>query len=226
LQSLWDKKHEVGGVEVMRKIRLFEVVCSSEEEEYVYYFDGEGSEEDFQRDVGECVVRVLDKYYRFVKVDENTYVRKRALGNKNVKKFIEWLRNIYGYKGRVWVDIEGDLVSFTTDDISTNLTIWKSDCECPVRFFADEFILRVEPSEVISSEEFCRCMEKKGWEKVEIESKGKVWFYEWGGFVQGDDGRWYNHVWNIGHKDVLTGKYIGETTEEHYDIIEDEVDDK
>ena len=186
----------------MKEIGLFIIECSSEEEGWTFYFDGKGTKDKFERDVRECVKRVLNEKYRFVKVDESTFVRKKALDNKNVEKFIDWLRNTYGYKGRVWVDIEDDLVLVTTNDTSTDLSMWKRDHECSVHFFADEFMLQVKPSKVIGSEEFEKYMKEKGWEKVDIVSKGRVWFYEWGGFVQGEDEKWYNHVWNSGYREI------------------------
>jgi len=189
----------------MKKIRLFEVECGSEEEGYVYYFDGEGSEEDFQRDVRECVVQVLDKYYKFIEIDKNTLVRKRALDNENVGKFLDWVRNEFGYKGKILVDVEDDLVLFATEDFETSYKIQHSK-DCPVNVFYDLFISRIEAHNVVECDEFIKLMKERGWEYVEIGSKGKVWFYEWGGFVQGEDGRWYNHIWNWGYEDVLTGE--------------------
>jgi len=185
----------------MKTINLFVIECSSEEEDYVYYFDGKGTKEQFEKDVKECVRKILNENYKFIKVDEKTYVRRRAINNDNVKKFIEWVRNVVGYDGKIYVDVDGSFVEYTTAKFEDDLYI-EEFAECPVEIFADTFMGKIDPHRIIGSKEFIECMKKKGWEEVNIESKGSVWFYEWGGFVEGEDGKWYNHVWNFGYKEI------------------------
>lgn len=209
----------------MKKIKLFTIECTSEEEEYIYYFDGEGTEEDFQKDVKNCVLKILNKDYAFVKVDEQTFIRKRALNNKNIEKFLHWLRNDFGYNGKVWIDIlKNNYVSFITDNPKTNLEIYRAEEQCPVKFVLDNFLLSVRPSKVIDSGEFKECMKKKGWEEVEIEPKGYISFYEWGGFVQDVKGKWYNHIWNEGLEEIKIEEE--QTIAEEYYGVETVSDDE
>ena len=184
-----------------KTIKLFVVNCSSEEEGWVYYFDGNGTGEQFEKDVKDCVRKILNEIYKFVEVEKDVFVRKRALNNENVKKFIEWVRNVVGYKGKIWIDVDGDFVEYTTAKFDDNKYIEEFG-ECPVDVYDDTFLGKIDPHKVIGSEEFIECMKKKGWEYVDIRSKGSVWFYEWGGFVEGDDGKWYNDVWNSGLKEI------------------------
>lgn len=186
-------------VEMVKVIRLFRVECSSEEEGYTFYFDGEGTEEEFKKDVRDCIRQVLNEKYAFVRVDENTFIRKRAIDRDVVKRFLDWLRSEYGYKGKVWVDYVDGFVVFTAEDGSVNLDVLEN---CPVSVDVDDFMDVVECSEVVRSEEFTKMMEERGWERVVIENKGYVKFYEWGGFVQLEDGEWYNNVWNVGYRKV------------------------
>ena len=187
----------------MKTISLFAIECSSEDEGWIYYFDGDGTKEQFEKDVRECVRKVLDEKYGFIKVDENTYIRKRALDSEDVKKFLNWVRNEFGYKGKIWIDVDNDLVLFTTGNLGTDYKIRKKIKSGSFQIYAldSPFLGKVKPHEVIGSGEFIRYMEERGWKYIKIESKGTVWFYEWGGFIQ-RNGKWYNHVWNVEYREI------------------------
>jgi len=187
----------------MKEIQLYTILCGSEEEEYVYYFDGEKSGEEFENDVRDCVRKILNEKYRFEKVDENTYVKVSALNNPIVYEFIKWLRDDFGYDGEIWIDIGASgSIYFSTSDLEYDIAIYNASKNTKFRTLLNQFIRVIKPSEVIGSEDFINCMEKKGWEYVEIIDKEEVFFYEWGGFIQGDDGKWYNNVWNEGYKEI------------------------
>ena len=130
-------------------------------------------------------------------------VKVSALNNQIVYEFIKWLRDDFGYDGEIWIDVGASgSIYFSTSDLEYDIAIYNASKNTKFRTLLNQFIRVIKPSEVIGSEDFINCMEKKGWEYVEIIDKEEVFFYEWGGFIQGDDGKWYNNVWNEGYKEI------------------------
>jgi len=190
---------------MVKTIRVFTVEAYAEEEDYrVHFIPKEGQKHDkdkFEKDVRESIVKILNEKYTWVKLDDNTFVRKRAVDRPEVKQFIDCLRNKIMYDGVAYIDSDGCIKYYVEDDELMGFGALENCYKCSFPMF---FGSRVLPSKIIESGEFEKEMDKRGWEKVSIYSEYLVDFYEYGGFVLGNDGRWYNHVWNSGYYDVLT----------------------
>lgn len=206
---------------MVKEIEVFTVEAYAEEEDYRVYFTNKDNikpdREKFDKDVRETIVEILNEKYSWVKIDDKTFIRRRAVENKKVKKFLECLREKHNYNGIALIDFDGCIKYYVEDDELMSFDALEDCYQCSLPMF---FGSRVLPSKIIESDEFEKKMEERGWEKVNIKSKYIVSFYEYGGFVQGDNGKWYNHVWNSGYYDVLTDEKY-ETIKNHDDSKDD-----
>ncbi len=197
-------------------INLYRILSTSEEEEWVFYYTGDKSAEEFNKDVREALIEVLNRTHAFEEVEPGVFVKKRAMDRiDEIRKLVNCLREKYGKKPVIMADAipDGGHIRFFIDSEDIDIfTDWEK--ECGVNAFFNEFLAIVHPHEVFESEEFNKAMLKRGWKRVEFEVNGSVWFYEWGGFVQDKNGEWFNNVWNDCYRSVRTGERVCPDKEE------------
>jgi len=93
---------------MVKKINLFVIESSAEEEEWKWYYDGKGSAEQFEKDVREILIKILNEKFAWTRIDDLTYITKRANGVGAVRKFIDFMRNEKMYDSILFVDYEAD----------------------------------------------------------------------------------------------------------------------